>query len=130
MQHSHTHSVFSLTLFPELANALRRKPNFTVEDIRTSRDSVFDMEFDVRKVGSLIRATADYKFSGRIKNFKNIVNLIEIYMILWCQESLRTPYEGSISRIELALDKFKDKVPAIKSAKRCPHLGTNLSLFS
>ena len=37
-------------LFYELANALRHNPNFTAEDVRVALDSVFDMEFDIRKV--------------------------------------------------------------------------------
>jgi predicted nucleic acid-binding protein len=95
-------------LFYELANALRHNPNFTAKDVQSSLDSVFDMEFDVRKVtSSVITAainiafkfnvtvydayflalsqlenkpfvTADYKFIGRIKGFKGIVNLTEI----------------------------------------------------
>lgn len=95
-------------LFYELANALRHNPNFTAEDVQTSLDSVFDMEFDIRKVDSSVMAaaidiafkfnvtiydayflalsqleskpfvTADYKFTRRIKGFKNIVNLTEI----------------------------------------------------
>ena len=39
-------------LFYELANALRHNPNFTAEDVQASLDSVFDMEFDIRKVDS------------------------------------------------------------------------------
>ena len=95
-------------LFYELANALRHNPNFTAVDVQVSLDSVFDMEFDVRKVDSAVIAaaidiafkfnvtvydayflalsqlenkpfvTADYKFSSRIKGFKDIVNLNEI----------------------------------------------------
>ena len=95
-------------LFYELANALRHNPNFTAEDVRVALDSVFDMEFDIRKVDSSVIAaaidiafkfnvtvydayflalsqleskpfvTADYKFAGRIKGFKDIVNLTEI----------------------------------------------------
>ena len=95
-------------LFYELANALRHNPNFTAEDVRVALDSVFDMEFDIRKVDSSVIAaaihiafkfnvtvydayflalsqleskpfvTADYKFTGRIKGFKDIVNLTEI----------------------------------------------------
>lgn len=95
-------------LFYELANALKHNPNFTAEDVRVALDSVFDMDFDVRKVDSSVIAvaieiafkcnvtvydayflalsqleskpfiTADYKFTGRIKGFKDIVNLTEI----------------------------------------------------
>lgn len=95
-------------LFYELANALRHNPNFTSEDVRVALDSVFDLVFDVRKVDSSVIAiaieiafkcnvtvydayflalsqleskpfvTADYKFTGRIKGFKDIVNLTEI----------------------------------------------------
>ena len=95
-------------LFYELANALRHNPNFTAEDVRVALDSVFDMEFDIRKVDSSVIAnaidiafkfnvtvydayflalsqleskpfvTADYKFTGRTKGFKDIVNLTEI----------------------------------------------------
>jgi len=95
-------------LFYELANALRHNPNFTAEDVRVALDSVFDMEFDIRKVDSSVIAaaihiafkfnvtvydayflalsqleskpfvTADYKFTGRIKCFKDIVNLTEL----------------------------------------------------
>ena len=95
-------------LFYELANALRHNPNFTAEDVRVALESVFDMEFDIRKVDSSVIAnaidiafkfnvtvydayflalsqleskpfvTADYKFTGRIKCFKDIVNLTEI----------------------------------------------------
>ncbi len=95
-------------LFYELANALRHNPNFTPEDVQASLDSVFDMEFDVRKVDNSVIAaaidiafkytvtvydsyflalsqlegkpfiTADYKFTRRIKGFKNIVHLNEI----------------------------------------------------
>lgn len=95
-------------LFYELANALRHNPNFTAEDVRAALDSIFDMEFDIRKVDSSVIAaaiaiafkcnvtvydayflalsqlerkpfvTADYKFAGRIKSFKNIVHLTEI----------------------------------------------------
>ena len=94
-------------LFYELANALRHNPNFTAEDVQVSLDSVFDMDFEVRKVDNSVIAsaigiafkfnvtvydayflalsqleskpfvTADYKFSSRIKGFKNIVNLTE-----------------------------------------------------
>ena len=95
-------------LFYELANALRHNPNFTVKDVQASLDSVFNMDFDVRKVdSSLIEVaidiafkwnvtvydayflalsqleskpfvTADYKFTRRIKGFKDIVTLAEI----------------------------------------------------
>lgn len=95
-------------LFYELANALRHNPNFTAEDVQASLDSVFDMEFDIRKVDSSVIAaaiditfecnvtvydayflalsqlenkpfvTADYKFTRRIKGFKDIVHLTEI----------------------------------------------------
>lgn len=95
-------------LFYELANALRHNSNFTTEDVQSALDSVFDMEFDIRKVDSSVVAaaidiafkcnvtvydayflalsqferkpfvTADYKFTGRIKGFKNIVHLAEI----------------------------------------------------
>ena len=89
-------------LFYELANALRHNPNFTAEDVRVALDSVFDMEFDIRKVDSSVIAfkfnvtvydayflalsqleskpfvAADYKFTGRIKCFKDIVNLTEL----------------------------------------------------
>src|SRR3990170_5665024 len=95
-------------LFYELANALRHNPNFTAEDVQVSLDSVFDMDFEVRKVDNSVIAsaigiafkfnvtvydayflalsqleskpfvTADYKFSRRIKGFKDIVNLNEI----------------------------------------------------
>ena len=45
-------------LFYELANALRHNPNFTAEDVRVALDSVFDMEFDIRKVDSSVIAAA------------------------------------------------------------------------
>lgn len=95
-------------LFYELANALRHNPNFTAEDVLAAVDSVFNMEFDIRKVDSSVIAaaidiaftcnvtvydayflalsqlerkpfvTADYKFARRIKGFKDIVHLTEI----------------------------------------------------
>lgn len=95
-------------LFYELANALRYNPNFNAKDVKASLDSIFDMEFDIRKVDSSVIAaaidiafkfdvtiydayflalsqlenkpfvTANYKFIRRVKGFKNIVNLTEI----------------------------------------------------
>lgn len=95
-------------LFYELANALRHNPSFTPEDVKAALDSVFDMEFDIRKVDSSVIAvaidiafkfdvtvydayflalsqleskpfvTADYKFTRRIKGFKDVVKLTEI----------------------------------------------------
>ena len=45
-------------LFYELANALRHNPNFTAEDVQVSLDSVFDMDFEVRKVDNSVIASA------------------------------------------------------------------------
>ena len=54
-------------LFYELANALRHNPNFTADDVRVSLDSVFDMEFDIRKVdSSVIAAAIDIAFKFNV----------------------------------------------------------------
>lgn len=92
-------------LIYELANALKYNPNFTSKDVKASMDSVYNMGIDIRGVGSLVIThaieiafkfnvtiydayfmalsqiekkpflTADYKFTKRIKGFKNIIML-------------------------------------------------------
>ena len=54
-------------VFYELANALRHNPNFTAEDVRIALDSVFDMEFDIRKVDSSVIAVAIDRAFNRLR---------------------------------------------------------------
>jgi predicted nucleic acid-binding protein len=95
-------------LFYELTNALRHNPDFSKKDVEQALHSVFAMGVEVRSVNAeVMRAaislafkhdvtvydayflalsikegkpfiTADYRFMGRIKGFRNIIRLSEI----------------------------------------------------
>ncbi|MDD5435715.1 MAG: type II toxin-antitoxin system VapC family toxin, partial [Nitrospira sp.] len=92
----------------ELANALRHNPNFTARDVQESMDSIFDMGLNVRKADKAVVTcaidiayrflvtvydayflalsqiekipfvTADYKFWGRVKDFRGIIKLSDL----------------------------------------------------
>lgn len=95
-------------LFYELANALRYNPNFSAKDVEQAIHSVFEMGLDVRGVDEQVMGeaislafkhkltiydsyflalskkegkpfiTADYRFTGRVKGFREIMKLSDI----------------------------------------------------
>lgn len=95
-------------LFYELANALRHNPKFSTKDVEQAVHSVFDMGFEVRSVDEEVMReaislafkyqvavydayflalakkeakpfiTADYRFMGRVKGFREIIKLADI----------------------------------------------------
>ncbi|MCX5914889.1 MAG: type II toxin-antitoxin system VapC family toxin [Deltaproteobacteria bacterium] len=95
-------------LFYELANALRHNPNFSMKDVEQAVHSVFEMGLDVRGVNEQVMGeaislafkykltvydayflalskkegkpfiTADYRFTGRVKGFREIIKLSDI----------------------------------------------------
>ncbi|MFQ5685319.1 MAG: type II toxin-antitoxin system VapC family toxin [Candidatus Scalindua sp.] len=95
-------------LIYELANVLKYNPNFTIKDVKVSMDSVYNMGIDIKRVDSLVITHAieiafefnvtiydacfmalsqivkkpflavDYKFTKRIKGYKDIIRLSAI----------------------------------------------------
>jgi len=92
-------------LFYELANALRHNPNFSMKDVEQAVHSVFEMGLEVQSVDGEVMGeaislafkhnitvydayflalakkegkpfiTADYRFMGRVKGFREIIKL-------------------------------------------------------
>lgn len=95
-------------IFYELANALRYNPQFDIKDVKDAINSVIDLGFEIKGIdeitlGHAVEAaykfkvtvydayflamsqiaskpfiTADYKFTERVRGFKNIIRLSEI----------------------------------------------------
>jgi predicted nucleic acid-binding protein len=95
-------------LFYELANALRHNPNFSKKDVEQALHSVFEIGLEVKSVNEEVMReaislafkhdvtvydayflalsikegkpfiTADYRFMGRVKGFREIIKLSDI----------------------------------------------------
>ncbi len=95
-------------IFYELANALRYNPQFDIKDVKDAINSVIDLGFEIKGIdeitlGHAVEAaykfkvtvydayflalsqivskpfiTADYKFTERVRGFKNIIRLSDI----------------------------------------------------
>lgn len=95
-------------IFYELANALRYNPQFDIKDVKDAINSVIDLGFEIKGIDNFTQEraietaykfkvtvydayflalsqivnkpfiTADYKFTERIRGFKNIIRLSEI----------------------------------------------------
>ena len=98
-------------LFYELANALRHNPNFSKKDVEQALHSVFEMGLEVKSLDEEVMkeaislafkhdvkvydayflalstkegksfVTADYRFMGRVKGFREIIRLSDIYQL-------------------------------------------------
>ena len=98
-------------LFYELTNALRHNPNFSKKDVEQALHSLFEMGLEAKSVDEEVMeeaislafkhgvtvydayflalsmkegkpfVTADYRFMGRVKGFREIIRLSDIYQL-------------------------------------------------